>query len=173
MEKLVLDLGQLEFGKELIQMFQLSDSYFASKEYSIVEKGNVLVEIQVSPGKYQLEVSIGISGSLELECDRSGDKFYYPIKSQEKLVFKYSDRWEELDENNFLMPKENLKIELDEILYNLILIQIPHRKVKPEFESADSEDSMIFSTGDTEALSTSEDVVDPRFAALKKLKESF
>ena len=103
---------------------------------------------------------------VELVCDRSLDTFTFPIKEKHELIVKFGEHDEELSEDLLVISRETQTFDTAPILYELINLAIPMKKLHPRYDGQESPD-LIYQTEITE--DEGEEEIDPRWAELKKL----
>jgi uncharacterized metal-binding protein YceD (DUF177 family) len=156
--------------------FSGDDTFFAAFEQDWVEKGAFKVTVDLTKSALMIQVQLHITGSIELTCDRSLERFDSPIAVNEKLIFKYSDHNEDMGDNLFLLDRKEPKLDLSQDIFDFIALEVPMRKLHPRFltDGDDTEtDSFIYTTDRADASPTksAEEATDPRWAALQKLKD--
>ncbi|MFD3394701.1 DUF177 domain-containing protein [Aquirufa sp. OSTEICH-129V] len=156
--------------------FSGDDSFFAAFEQDWVEKGTFNVTVDLMKSALMIQVQLQITGSLELTCDRSLERFDSPIAVNEKLIFKYSDHNEDMGDNLFLLDRKEPKLDLSQDIFDFIALEVPMKKLHPKFlaEGADTEtDEFIYTTdrADASPSQSAEEATAPRWAALQKLKD--
>jgi uncharacterized protein len=164
--------------------FEVGNEFFEAFEESIVKKGTFKVEVVLDRGETMIVAVISIKGNAELVCDRSLDEFDFPIDSQEEIIYKYEDKYEEIDDTLIHIPYEAESLDLSTNIYDLINVQIPMKKLHPRFveeslEDDDFEDEeesfLVYSSEDEndEEEDKKEDGgdVDPRWSKLKDLNK--
>jgi DUF177 domain-containing protein len=104
-----------------------------------------------------------------LVCDRSLDKFMYPLDEIKEVRVKYGDHWEELSEELLLIPTNTQKIDIGQFVYEFITLAVPMKKLHSRFHD-DDEDEYVFTSTDS-IQDSSKSPIDPRWNELKKLKK--
>ncbi len=176
----VLDVFQIPIialeDKTYTYTFSGDDSFFAAFEQDWVEKGQFDVKVDLTKSALMIQIQMQITGTIELICDRSLEAFDYPLNVSEKLIFKYSDHSEDLGDNLFLLDRKEPKLNLSQDIFDFIALEVPMKKLHPRFladEDSDVNDVFIYTTerADEKTAATKEEVIDPRWAALQKLKD--
>lgn len=158
--------------------FQIGKSFFEPLDYSEIKEGDLQVELQLEKKATMLITSFDIKGNVNVMCDRCTGYFDLPIKGSANLIYKFSD--ENMDDENVLTiyPNET-EIDVSHPIYELICTLLPVRRLHPDGkcdqEMLNSIDQYLM-VEQNEAESTSqenneEQEPDPRWAALKKLKD--
>jgi uncharacterized metal-binding protein YceD (DUF177 family) len=159
--------------------FELNDAFFAHFDQNLVNGGNLNVHVTLDKSELLLNFTFHISGTVRLTCDRSLDEFDFPIDTVQTLRVRYGDEEMELDENILQIKHGAQKFNIAQHLFDFIGLQIPIKKLKPEFQKEidedDSDDDILIYTSSTEPDNDPDDddddePADPRFAALKKIK---
>jgi uncharacterized protein len=165
--------------------FEVGNEFFEAFEESIVKKGKFKVEVVLDRSETMIVAEMSIKGNAELICDRSLDEFLFPIDSQERVIYKYEDKYEEIDDVLIHIPFGAESLDLSTNIYDLINVQIPMKKLHPRFveelfEDDDFEDEeesfLVYNSEDenTEEQSNAEEDsgdTDPRWSKLKDLNK--
>jgi uncharacterized metal-binding protein YceD (DUF177 family) len=158
--------------------FEGNDSFFAAFEQDWVQNGDFHAVVDLAKSATMIQVHFEISGHIRLVCDRSMEEFDYPFQVNEQVIYKYSDHSEDLGDNLFLIERRASRLDLSQDLFDFIALQVPMKKLHPRFLSeAEAMDGDIFIYTTVKELTEEEikkqaDEVDPRWAALKKLKDN-
>lgn len=146
--------------------FQIDDSFFAKYGTDILERGRFNVDVELDKHETFIEVDFHIEGTAELICDRSLEPFSYLIKAHRKVLFKFGAVAEELADDVIMVPFETVTLELGQLIYEFIGLEIPMKKLHPKFaeEGDDEEGKIIYRSEDIDGET------DPRWDELKKLK---
>jgi len=148
--------------------FSFDENLFAAFESSLISKGKGTCLVDLVKTDSMITVDFSITGTIELECDRSLELFDYSISAKKELIFKYGDEEKELSEDVFVIPKGTQDINVTSFLYESICLEIPMKKLHPKFQNDDESDELIYTS--QKDSNEKEEIVDPRWEALKKLK---
>ena len=164
--------------------FEVQNEFFDAFEDSIVKKGKFNIEVTLDRSETMIVAEITIKGYAELICDRSLDEFRFPIDAKEKVIYKYEDKYEEIDDTLIHIPFGAESLDLSTNIYDLINVQIPMKKLHPRFEEESFEDddfeeeeeSFLVYTSDSkeneaETTRENEQDIDPRWNKLKDLNK--
>jgi uncharacterized protein len=154
--------------------FEGNDAFFQAFEQELIQKGNFVAKVKLDKSATMLRLAFDISGTVELICDRSLDTFEEPFSTTEKYIYKFGDRFEEITEELSVIPFGTSTINIAQQIYEFIAITIPMKKLHPRFrnEDDDAEEILVYSTDNQQVAEKKEiENIDPRWAALNKLKE--
>jgi uncharacterized metal-binding protein YceD (DUF177 family) len=145
---------------------EYDEAFFSEFENSLISKGKGTCIVDLVKTDSMLDLNLKIEGFLELICDRSLEKFDYPISINQEVIYKYGDEEKELSENVFVIIKDRQEINISDFLYESISLEVPMKKLHPKFKDENEIDELIYSSKEENKKAE----VDPRWEALKKLK---
>ncbi|GAB2534555.1 YceD family protein [Rufibacter soli] len=176
------DINLVKLGnKSHSYEFELDDRFFELFDQELILGGNLKAEVELHKSELLLQFDFHITGTVRLTCDRSLEEFEHPLEVKQTLLVRYGQEDLELDVNVLQIVPETQYINIAQHLYDYIGLAIPMKKLHPRFveedkqleDNPEAEGLLIYSTGPAEENEDDEDddgPVDPRFAALKKLK---
>ncbi|MBS1951288.1 MAG: hypothetical protein OJF59_003139 [Cytophagales bacterium] len=147
--------------------FQLGEDFFEKLGRETAETGNLAVKVILDKRETFIEAEFTITGSVRLICDRSLDEFDYPITLSKKVVFKYGEKPQEISDEIIIIQAKQAQLELGQLMYEFISLEIPMKKLHPRFIDETSDDSMVYSSKTEDEKI---EPIDPRWEKLKKLK---
>ncbi|MCP4520886.1 MAG: DUF177 domain-containing protein [Cytophagales bacterium] len=167
--------------------YQIKDSFFEAFEFSIIDNGNFSVKATLDRSERLIEAEFEIKGTVMLECDKSLKPFKFEIAESQKMIYKFTQEYEDVSETLIHLPFDHQQLNLAQPIYEFISMAIPMRKIHPdlvieEMDDFDDEEdiSFVYSSLDEEdeletpeeeeTTEDGEEITDPRWEALKKLK---
>lgn len=173
--------------------FELTDSFFEENEYSLIQKGNVLVNLAFEKKETMMIGNYRVTGDVLVSCNRCNDDLDVLLGAEYKIVYKF-DNAPSNDETLVIVYPEEFELDVRGTLLELINVSLPVRAVHDEGEcnddmldlldeyvvnADDDSDDELYEELDEELESEStaedeEDVseeIDPRWEALKNLKK--
>lgn len=172
--------------------FDVHDTFFEEREYSIVHKGNVNVKLVLEKKETMMIAEFAIEGSVFTDCDRCNDPMEVPVKGNYRVIFKFGLEPED-DETLIVLHPDSYEIDLRDSVYELTTVSLPSRMVHPKGEcneemiellskyslqKEDSEEDDDWDEDDDfdddddwedEEDDDDEDPIDPRWSGLKNL----
>jgi len=143
------------------------------------------VRVLMDKGANLIEMNFLITGEVKLTCDRSLEEYFEHLEITEKILFKYGEVEEEVNEEVYIITRDTSKINVAQFIYEFILLGLPAKKIHPdhrtEFDEEDfeAEGTYAYIDGDYDNDSDEEssadqdqkeEIADPRWELLKKLK---
>jgi len=155
--------------------FELKDEFFEMFDGDLLNKGNLTARVVLNKSDSMIQAEFIIEGSIKLECDRSLELFDYPLRVKKDLMFKYGDEDKELSDDVYVIEKNTQTLNVAKVIFEFIGLEVPMKKLHPKFadEDLDEENSFIYTSGEEENdIEQEEEIIDPRWDALKKLKNN-
>lgn len=160
----------LKLGKHTFE-FEVSDAFFESFEYSIVQAGTVKVELILDKKETMMIGEFSVNGTVNGLCDRCNDPVEVEVSGDYRLIFKFDDQPSD-DETLIIVYPEEFELDLKAYLLELITVSLPTRLIHKEGECNEEMLELLdeyMSYTDEEDDEDNGDT-DPRWDALKKLK---
>lgn len=153
--------------------YSFGDDFFGFYGTALLESGQFNAQVTLDKRETLIEADFAIQGAAHLVCDRSLEPFDFPMDFHRKILFKYGEEEKELSEEIVLITREQASLDLGQYLYELITVNLPMKRLHPRYgdEQNDNEDiHLVYSSPVEESDNKEEDVIDPRWEKLKKLK---
>lgn len=181
----VIPFVGLKIGMHTFE-FKIADAFFEQVEYSLIEKGNVDVTLNLEKKETMMIGDFTINGKVAASCDLCNEPVEVDIEGEYQLIFKFDDKPTD-DETLIIVYPEEFEIDIRENLLELISVSLPSRTIHEDGEcdeemlellneyrvnadDEDLEDEDYEEAEDTEEESDDDyEYIDPRWAALKNL----
>lgn len=150
--------------------FEGGDAFFKEFEQDIVEGGSFKVKVILEKNATLIRLNLDIISQLRLQCDRSLDTFEETFNSHEMHIFKFGSAAAEVSEDMEIIPFGTHKINIANLLFDYILLQVPMKKLHPRFREEDTPEEGTMVYKDPDFAEEKEEIQDPRWAALINLK---
>ncbi|TXF77232.1 YceD family protein [Chryseobacterium sp.] len=115
-----------------------------------------------------LEFWIKTSGTVNLVCDITNDHFDHPVENEMKVLVKFGEEYDDSDEDVITIPSKDHAFNVAQLIYEEVMLAIPMKKISPDISD---EDLAILEQFSPKEEIEEEPKVDPRWEALKKLKD--
>lgn len=152
--------------------FTVNSDFFSNFEGELVESGEVKIQLLLDKRENLLELNFDFSGFIDLISDRSLEPFQYPININKKLLYKYGEEEQELEDDVMVITKNTQVINVGHYIYETIALQIPLKKLHPdEIEEDEEHNEYVYIDDAEEEIEEEEENIDPRWEALKNLNK--
>lgn len=150
--------------------YSINNDFFSLFEGEIVESGQFSIKIELDKRENLIELNINFNGHLNLICDRSLKEFDKPVNIKRKLLYKYGEEEAELEDDVFVITKSTQSINPAHFIYETIALEVPLKKIHPDEELEDEESNEYIYIDDSLDSEEEKEEIDPRWEALKNLK---
>ena len=155
--------GKHEFRFEIDKaFFQLFDT---EQEFT---EPQIVADILMDKHTTFLEFEIKTTGTVNLVCDISNENFDYPIENEIKVLVKFGEEYDDSEEDVITNPSTDHAFNVVQLIYEDVMLSIPMKKVSPNLSE---EDLHVLEKFSPKEEVEEEKEVDPRWEALKKLKD--
>ncbi|MFO7574827.1 MAG: DUF177 domain-containing protein [Bacteroidales bacterium] len=112
--------------------YEVDGSFFRAFEGSEIGECNLrlTVELQKVSGQYNLRFLL--SGPVLVVCDRCLGEYMYTIESDDRLIVKTGEKFDDSDPDLLIIPAGESELDLSQFIYDYSHLAIPIRKVHPE-----------------------------------------
>lgn len=163
----------LKVGKHSFE-FDLNDDFFAEFKEGEISKGQLKAIVNLNKQNHLLEFKISIKGSVQVVCDRCLELFDLPTTFKGELFAKIGTKDEENDDEIIFLSEEDFEVNLAQYLYESVCLSLPLSRYHGlnGTKASDCDKEMISKMNITNEAEGTDDDIDPRWAALKKLKNN-
>jgi uncharacterized metal-binding protein YceD (DUF177 family) len=155
---------KFEINQEFFDLFETEQEFF-----------NPEINVDVFLDKHTtfLEFYINVSGTVQLICDISNDEFSENISNDLKVLVKFGEEYDDSNEDIITIPHKDSEFNIANLIYEAVVLSIPMKKLAPSVRDNDEYQKLLdqYSPQITEE-DEEEQSIDPRWAALKKLKDN-
>ena len=148
-----------EIDKKFFQLFDTEQEFTEPK---------IVADILMDKHTTFLELLIKTSGTVNLVCDITNENFDHPIEHEIEVLVNFGEEYDDSNVDVITIPKTDHAFNASQLIYEDVMLSIPMKKVSPNISDEDFEILEKFSPKD---VVEEEPVIDPRWEALKKLKD--
>ncbi len=164
----------LKLGKHQFE-YQINKAFFESFDYDEFESADIKVSVVFDKKSTLLELNFKHKGTIHVPCDLTNEMFDFPIKGKLKVIVQFGEEYNDDNDELLILPHGEHEINISQIIYEMIALSIPFRKVHPGVKDGtlDSEALRKLNELRVEELKVenknTEDNIDPRWDKLKQL----
>ena len=170
LEYLKVDLKGLKEDETTLD-FSLDDSYFAALDGAEVRKGSLHVSVSIRKTSGFFELLFHTVGTVIIPCDRCLDDMEQPVDTDNRMVVKFGSGNSEEDDIIVVAEDEGI-LDLTWFIYESVALAIPIRHVHAPGKCNTAMTEVLEElSSDRSSDEESDQAVDPRWEALKKLRD--
>lgn len=154
--------------------FEIESDFFTFFEGSEIGRGELVAVATLVKRSSHMELDLGIEGFVEVACDRCLEPYMQRVETRAKLLVKYGEEWEEIDDEVLIIPHNESQLDLAQLIYEFAHLGLPMQRLHPDDEEGysgcdpDMLDRIEGYAGEEEDNDAD---IDPRWKDLGKLKE--
>ncbi|UWX60292.1 DUF177 domain-containing protein [Chryseobacterium oranimense] len=154
---------KFEIDKTFFQLFDTEQEFTNPK---------ITADVFLEKHTTFLEFEIKVHGTVTLVCDITNDEFDYPIENEIKILVNFGEEYDDSNEDVITIPASDHAFNVAQLIYENVQLSIPMKKISPNVSDEDLEILNKFSPKDIEESEEEEHDSDPRWDALRKLKDN-
>ena len=164
----------LKLGKHQFE-YQINKAFFESFDYDEFESADIKVSVVFEKKSTMLELNFKHKGTIHVPCDLTNEMFDFPIKGKLKVIVQFGEEYNDDNDELLILPHGEHEINISQIIYEMIALSIPFRKVHPGVKDGtlDSEALRKLNELRVEEIKkdnkNTEENIDPRWDKLKQL----
>ncbi len=176
LKKYRIPFSGLASGKHDFE-FEIDDKFFDCFEHSLIKRGDLLAKVSLQKQESMLIVHFDINGKIQLNCDTCLTDFYANSSCKERIIVKFvKEEWDNETDEVIILNKTDHELDIATLLYEYINLQVPYyAKCSEQGENISCDPAMLarLSSETAEDSSITEEAsIDPRWAALKNIKNN-
>ena len=168
-EQFRIDLKALPQGVSTYQ-YRLNDEYFKAIDAPDVERGELSCSLSVDRTEDFFELNFHTEGVIHIPCDICLDDMDQSIETDNRLVVKFGEDYSEDDDLVTVAENEGI-LDISWFIYEFIDLNIPIKHVHAPGKCNPAMIEMLQQHSAARSGEEEEEAVDPRWAALLKLKK--
>lgn len=165
----IVQFSGLKLGKHNFE-FVVDDTFFEKLDYSQVKQGRIEVNVELEKKSSMLILNFDLNGWIGENCDRCAVDFQQKLTGEHQVYVKFGDDFDELDDNLLVIPRESYELDVSQLIYEFIGLNVPQKKVPCE-ESGDTSICDQDTLSILEGSETDKEVPNPMWVAMNKIKD--
>ncbi len=170
-----LDVARLKDGKSEAS-YEVEGKFFERFDKSQIKEGEARVDISLEKTPSHLDAHFTLGGWVYLECDRCRQPYKQELENHFHIVYSFKEKEKASEDTEVIyIDKNEEELSLIQEIYDFIHLSLPMRKVPdPSVHLCDPKVLEVLGLDEegkpVENVETEEEI-DPRWAALKQLKD--
>ena len=151
--------------------FKIGNEFFEKFEESEIKEGELLATVVVEKRATHLDLTVRISGTVMISCDRCLEMFSNTINCENRLIVKFGEDVSDEDLDIIYLSTDEYELDMRQYLYEFIHLALPIRRVHPAGKDGKKgcNEEMIKKLNELLIDEDKHNRVDPRWDELKKL----
>lgn len=162
----------LKEGKHNFE-FDINQSFFDSFEYEEFNNTAIKVGLVLNKKSTMMELDFVAQGTINVNCDLTNEPFNQEIQSDLKLIIKFGEEFNDENEEILVLPHGEHQVEVQQYIYEMIVLAKPSKLVHPGVEDGTLESEMLSKIEEYKIKENNDEEgseeIDPRWNKLKNL----
>lgn len=166
-----ISFAGLKQGKHQFD-YEIDKTFLEQFGYSDFNDVRQKVTINLDKKSNLMELFFKNEGVVNVNCDVSNEPFDLQISGELFLVVKFSDEFNDEDDELLILPYGEHQINVAHYIYELIVLSIPAKRVHPDVENGTLHSEVLDrleALKPKEFATDNQDNIDPRWEGLKKI----
>ena len=168
-ESFKIDLKALPQGASILE-FKLDDAYFKAIDAPDIQRGELSSSLSISRTDDFFELNFHTEGIVHIPCDICLDDMEQSIETDDRLLVRFGEDYSEEDDLVIVAENEGI-LDVAWFIYEFIALNIPIKHVHAPGKCNPAMIEMLQEHSAARSGEEEEEIVDPRWAALLKLKK--
>ena len=168
-ESFKIDLKALPQGVSTLE-FKLDDAYFKAIDAPDIQRGELSSSLSISRTDDFFELNFHTEGIVHIPCDICLDDMEQSIETDDRLLVRFGEDYSEEDDLVIVAENEGI-LDVAWFIYEFIALNIPIKHVHAPGKCNPAMIEMLQEHSAARSGEEEEETVDPRWAALLKLKK--
>lgn len=152
--------------------FDVERPFFEYFEYDDINDANITAALTLLRKATLLEFYFDIKGKVNVHCDLTNEPFDLKIETTGKLIVNFGSEYNNENEELLILPHGSYEINIQQYVYEFIVLSIPAKKVHPGVADGSLDSDMLKKLEEYSIDITREEQknnTDPRWDSLKRL----
>ncbi len=160
-----LKLGKHEFGHEI------NNTFFESFDYQEFNEASLQLTTILDKMNNMMELEMSANGTVNVDCDLTGEPFELPITSSLHLVIKFGEEYNDENDEILIIPHSEYQINIAQYIYEMLALAVPQKRIHPGVLDGTLKSEILDKLEELQPKEVKEesDNTDPRWDDLKKL----
>lgn len=170
LKEYIIPFSGLKLGEHKF-VYEIDDAFFESFDYQEFNGVSVHVNAILEKMSTMMELRIKAEGTVNVDCDLTGEPFDQPIDSSLKLVVKFGDEYNDEDDEILIIPHGEHQFNIAQYIYEMLVLAVPQKRVHPGVEDGSLKSDILDKLEELQPKENtkSSEKTDPRWDDLKKL----
>ncbi len=160
-----LKQGKHEYG------FVVDNTFFDAFGYQEFNSTTLQNEAVLNKMSNMMELELRTTGTVNVDCDVTGEPFDLSIEGDLKLVVKFGEFYDDENDEILILPHGEHQLNIAQYVYEMSVLAVPQKKVHPGVLDGSLKSKVLDKLNELQPKEekTSSEDNDPRWDDLKKL----
>lgn len=170
LKEFFIPFSGLKLGKHQFE-YEIDNTFFESFDYQEFNGASVHTVAELDKMSNMMELNITAKGTVNVDCDLTGEPFDQPICSELHLVIKFGEEYNDEDDEILIIPHGEYQINIAQYVYEMLVLAVPQKRVHPRVLDGTMKSEILDKLEELQPkeIKDHSGKTDPRWDDLKKL----
>ncbi len=169
LKEFFIPFSGLKIGKHKFE-YNIGNTFFESFGYLEFNGADIKVEATLNKMNNMMELALSSVGSVNVDCDVTGEAFDQPISSELDLVIKFGEAYDDENDEILILPHGEHQFNIGQYVYEMLVLSVPQKRTHPGVLDGSLQSEILEKLEELQPKETNEsENTDPRWDDLKKL----
>jgi uncharacterized metal-binding protein YceD (DUF177 family) len=169
-ESYIIQISKLKKGDNLLE-YEVDKELFDDFGTEDVEDVKCHLDLNAKKTERMIEFVFNLNGEVSVLCGRCLKPMTIQVKTNDILYVKFGEKYEEVDDNEIVIPENENEVNLSQFIFDAIMLQIPISPIHDDIKDCDKEMIEKLASLNNKGVKD-KDEIDPRWEKLKELKQN-
>ncbi|MCK5440351.1 MAG: DUF177 domain-containing protein [Maribacter sp.] len=152
--------------------YTIENKFFESFGYNEFNDVSIRLHVVLNIMSTMMELEMQAEGSVNVECDTTGEPYDQKISGSLELVVKFGDEYNDENDEILIIPHSEHRLNIAQYIYEMLVLAVPQKRVHPGVLDGTLESVALKKLEELHPKEIREDKekIDPRWDELKKLR---
>ena len=152
--------------------YTIENKFFESFGYNEFNDVSIRLHVVLNIMSTMMELEMQAEGSVNVECDTTGEPYDQKISGSLELVVKFGDEYNDENDEILIIPHSEHRLNIAQYVYEMLVLAVPQKRVHPGVLDGTLESVALKKLEELHPKEIREDKerIDPRWDELKKLR---
>ncbi|RDY59747.1 YceD family protein [Flagellimonas nanhaiensis] len=170
LKEFFIPFSGLKQGKHKFE-YEIDNTFFESFDYQEFNGASLKITAILEKMSNMMELNIEARGTVDVDCDLTGEPFDQSVDSELHLVVKFGEEYNDEDDEILIIPHGEHQFNIAQYVYEMLVLAVPQKRVHPGVLDGSLKSDILDKLEELQPKETKEqsEKTDPRWDDLKKL----
>ena len=160
----------LKLGKHRFE-YEIDNAFFESFEYQEFNGAKIRIDAILDKLSTMMELKLNAQGSVNVNCDLTGEPFDQDLSAELQLVIKFGDEYNDENDEVLIIQHGEHQINISQYVYEMLVLAVPQKRIHPGVLDGTLKSDILDKLEELQPKEEKDksEKTDPRWDGLKKL----
>lgn len=169
-KEFLIPFSGLKLGNHRFE-YKVDNTFFETFDYNEFNGAAINIEAVLNKTTTMLELDLSANGSVNVDCDLTGEPFDQTINGTLQLVIKFGEEYNDEDDEILILPHGEHQVDISQYVYEMLVLAVPSKRVHPGVKDGSLQSEVLDKLEELQPKEQKNEsgAIDPRWDSLKKL----